>query len=102
MDDMTRYRLTTLSDKQLIKAYYALNRYDWPKVLGDKPYNWDRLPKCAPLRRNLFTAIIYRKTKQDIIEPYLNQIAMIVGQRWLKENQGRNLSLKEAYFDNLF
>ena len=89
--------LHRLSDQQLIKAYYALNNYNWPKALGEKPQGWDRLPNYRPLNTNPFTAIRYRKTKQDIIEPYLNEIAMHIGHRWLKENKGRNQSLKDTF-----
>ncbi len=82
-------KLNRLNDQQLIKAYNALNNYNWPKALGDKPFLWDRLPKYPPLRKSLLTAILYHKTKLDIAAPYLDQIAMIMGHRLLKkENEG--------------
>ena len=89
--------LNRLSDKQLLKAYYALNHWNWPKVLGDKPAGWDRLPNYRPLKGSIFHTLRYRKTKMDIAEPYLDQIALLVGRRWLKEHEGSNLSLKETY-----
>ena len=65
--------------------------------MGGKPDNWDRLPNNRPNDAGLFAGIRYRKTKMDIIAPYLDQIGMLVGHRWLRENKGRNLSLKDSF-----
>ena len=97
---MDRFELEQLSDKQLIKAYKALNRYEWSKVLGTQPQDWDRLPDCPPIHGNIFTAVRYRKTKLDIIAPLQDDIAMIIGRRWLKENSNRALSIKDEFFSD--
>ena len=96
---MELHKLEQLSDKQLIKAYKALNGYQWANVLGEKPASWDRLPNCPPIQRGAFGSIRFRRTKLDIIEPIQNNIAMIIGRRWLKENHDRILSIKEEFFD---
>ena len=90
-------KLDRLSDKQLIKAFYALERWEWPGMLGEKPARWDKLPNYAPVQGGLFTTVRYRHTKLDIVKPIMDRIAEIIGYRWLDQTKGRNLSLKDLY-----
>ena len=57
--------LKVLQREELIEIKEILNRWKWPKVLGEKPREWDLLPNYRKPHMGEC------KTKEDIIRPYM-------------------------------
>lgn len=65
-------KLKKINREELLKIKEALNNWNWPELLGEKPKDWDRLPN-------------YRKpymdecnTKEEIIRPYMEAIRKLL------------------------
>lgn len=63
--------INTLSTDQKCEVYCTLNCWEWPDVLGDKPYNWDSLP----------TYIKGVNNKKMYIDPLIDYIKTSVSEK---------------------
>ena len=75
--------LTSISEEDLIRAYWDLNRYQWDEdVLGKKPDNFDNL-----IPYNDFRPFWKRKriTKKHYCWPVMKRIESIIGEQRLSE-----------------
>ena len=92
--------LSTFNEEELLKIADALNRWNWPELLGNKPKWWDVAPNCyiKPLTSTKQRII---PSKSDAINEIMTEIEIRVGRYKILEwhwvnNLGRT---KEEYRD---
>lgn len=75
-------RLISTPKSEWPSIYWELNRWEWDGRLGDKPKNWDNMPRFY---RGRFRGIqdIFLNSRYKIIKPIRDYIKLYIGEREL-------------------
>ena len=94
-----KFDFSKYSKSELCEIYNVLSHWGWDDRIGEKPENWDNIPRYyrSPIKELLF------KNRYKILKPYIDSIKMVVGEKALLRHHWQvNLHRTEEEFNEFW